>query len=829
MSTPRALWSATALAALLLIALAPDTYWLYVIAMVGISCLVGVGLNVLTGLSGQVSIGHSGFYLLGAYCAGILTTRYAVNFFIALPAAAALAALVGAALAAPALRVRGPYLAMVTIAFAIVVENVTIEWATLTGGFNGIQNIPKPALADHAFSLRELVFLTAALTALALWLYARLSASQWGHTMRAVRDSEVAAVSIGINPLAVRTLAFALSAALAGVAGALYGALSGFISPESFGFYQSILFLLVTILGGLGSVAGPLLGAATLVLLPELLASFSEYRLLFFGALLLLILWLAPDGIAGVLARRFATPAPNRSATGSTDSSAFLAEGAQPAPLEVCDIEISFGGIKALSALSVSARSGEVTAIIGPNGAGKTTLLNLIGGFYRPRRGAVRVGAMTLSGLAGFAIARAGVGRTFQATQLFSSLSALDNVRLAMLRGRSGSLWRAIANPHGDVRTGQRALDLLGFVGYRGNVDAPARDLPFVDRRLVETARALALRPQVLLLDEPAAGLNREDTGRLGDLVRQVADAGVKTLLVEHDMGLVMRISDRIAVLDAGTLIAHGTPAQVRNDPAVIRAYLGASGAAALGKRAAGEAGSEVVLQVAGLCAGYGRVRVLEDIELDVRRGELVAVIGANGAGKSTLMRALGGLLVPQAGSIRFLGDEICGRPAHALVAAGITMVPEGRQVFPELSVRDNIRLGAYRRKDAAVERDIELMLQRFPRLGERMASRAGLLSGGEQQMLAIARALMAQPKLLLLDEPSLGLAPRLIDELYSTLAKLRGEGVTLLLVDQLAALALAVADRAYVLETGRIVQHGPAAELRHDPAVERAYLGTVH
>ena len=829
MTLSRALWATCALVVIVLTAAAPNTYWLYVIAMVGISCLVGIGLNVLTGLSGQVSIGHSGFYLLGAYCAAILTTRYGVNFFVALALAGAGAAAVGTVLAVPALRVRGPYLAMITIAFAIVVENVTIEWASLTGGFNGIQNIAKPALGGYQFGMRELVFLTVALTAAALWFYAKLADSNWGRAMRAVRDSEVAAAAIGLNPLAIRTLAFALSAACAGVAGALYASLAGFISPESFGLYQSILFLLVTILGGLGTFAGPLLGAATLVLLPELLASFSEYRLLFFGILLLLILWLAPDGIAGALGRRFVTSAQWRAAAAGEQSLEFIRAGADAAALEVRDLGIAFGGVKAVTGIHLSAQSGCVTAIIGPNGAGKTTLLNLIGGFYKPQQGTVQIGARALTGLSNYAVARAGVSRTFQATQLFGTLSVLDNVRIALTRGRPGSLLRALVHADDDASAQSRALALLAFVEYRGDVNLRATDLPFVDRRLVEIARALATQPQVLMLDEPAAGLNREDTDRVGELIRRIADSGVKVLLVEHDMDLVMRISGHVAVLDAGNLIAQGSPAAVRSDPAVIHAYLGAAGAAAFTARSERGLGQAGMLRVSKLCVGYGKVDVLNNIDLEVGAGELVAVIGANGAGKSTLIRAISGLLRPTSGSIRFLDQEIAGWPPHAIVAAGVTTVPEGRQVFPELSVRDNIRLGAYNRKDGAVESDIDNMLERFPRLRERASSRAGLLSGGEQQMLAIARALMARPKFLLLDEPSLGLAPKLIDDLFLALAGVRDEGVTLLLVDQLAALALALADRAYVLETGSIVHHGAASALRHDPVVERAYLGAVH
>jgi branched-chain amino acid transport system ATP-binding protein len=275
-------------------------------------------------------------------------------------------------------------------------------------------------------------------------------------------------------------------------------------------------------------------------------------------------------------------------------------------------------------------------------------------------------------------------------------------------------------------------------------------------------------------------------------------------------------------VLDAGMRIASGTPAEVQRDPAVRKAYLGEERAKSAARRDA-EVG-EALLEVGKLAAGYGAEPVLKGIDLNLREREMIAVLGANGAGKSTLMRALSGLHRPVAGGIAFAREDIAQLPAHKVVARGVVLVPEGRQVFPELSVLDNLRLGAFLRK-AVLQSEIEGMLERFPRLRERQHQRAGLLSGGEQQMLAIARGLMAKPRLLLLDEPSLGLAPAVIDDLFAALDRLREEEATILLVDQMAGLALALADRAYVLEAGRIVAAGATSEIARDGALEKAYL----
>ena len=806
--------SPTAIAALLLIAasalgvgFAPNTYWLYVLGMAGCYTIVGYGLALLIGRAGQMSIGHAGFFAIGAYTQAILTTKYGWSFWPTLPAAVLIAALLGALLAAPSLRVRGPYLAMVTIAFGLVLENIIVEAEPLTGGFNGISNIEKPLIAGFEFGMRShvaLIVLCAALTGIG---YAWLAASRFGKRLEAARDAEPAARAIGINPVLVRTQAFAVSAGATGLAGALFAPMAGFISPDNFTLLQSILFLLLAILGGVGTLTGPAVGALVIAGLPELLASLAEYRLMIFGVLLLVILWLRPDGLASIYERATRRPHP----AGSGDAAralAWLAGGARDGTMQIRQLAIAFGGVKAVQDVSFDVSAGEVRGLIGPNGAGKTSLLNLIGGFYRATAGTVTRGTTALSQLPTHRLPAAGVARTFQAAQMFASLSVRDNLHLA--------LPSTLDARHID--------DLLALVGYQRDAALTAGDLPFVDRRLVEIARALACRPDTLLLDEPAAGLSAADKARLTRLLRQLADAGLKVLLVEHDVRMVMQACDRVAVLDGGRLIADGVPAEVRIKPEVVAAYLGAAEVEA---RSRGALSGEPLLQVAGLSAGYGTLPVLEDIALRVRQGEVVALVGANGAGKSTLMKALAGLL-PHQGSVRWVGAELGDTPAHQRVRAGLALVPEGRQVFAELSVADNLVLGGYTRSAAEREQTAAAMLHKFPRLQERHGQPAGTLSGGEQQMLALARALMSRPRLLLLDEPSLGLAPKLVAEVYTTLQDLAEEGTTLLLVDQFAQSALTVADHAYVFAGGRVSIEGDARILRAAPEIVSEYLGEV-
>lgn len=799
-----------------------DSYSLLVLTLVALTAVVGVGLNILIGLSGQISFGHVAFYGIGAYASALLTIA-GVPFALAVPMAGLLTALVGALLAIPAVRVSGPYLAMVTIAFGFIIHHGMMEWRSVTGGANGLMGIPSPEIGTLSPNV-GLALVAVALMVAAFAFYHRLFRSGWGRAIRAVKSSEIAGRSMGFNPLYTKTLAFSLSAMFAGIAGALLAPLMMFISPESFPFTQSILFVLAVIVGGAGTVFGPLLGAALIVLVPEMLSSMAEMRLLFFAGVLLGVLWIAPRGILGAIQKRWGRTereVPARSPDLALLKPFLTCDADAPEGLRVKDIGIRFGGVQAAEKVSFAAAPGSVTSIIGPNGAGKTTVLNMISGFYAPDAGSIELNSH-LEGLPAWKIARAGVARTYQTTQLFTEMSVLENLLAGMQRGRLQDCWRGE-----DANERKLAMNLLALVGYRGSVHTPAEDLPHVDRRLVEIARALAMRPRVLLLDEPAAGLSRADTDQVSRLLKTIAGYGIAVILVEHDMTMVMSVSDRILVLDSGHPIAWGEPDDVRGNPDVVRAYLGSTEYQAPPRPEPWDGSRDATLFVKDLVIDYGAAPVVEGVSLVVNPGELIAILGANGAGKSSILQAIAGLHSASGGEIVLNNTNIQRMDASAIASKGLALVPEGRQVFSELTVRDNLMMGAYSRADQhQVPEDIEAVLVRFPRLRDRIDSPAGLLSGGEQQMVAIGRGLMAKPAILLLDEPSLGLAPAMVAELYDALAALRDEGVTLLLVDQMANLALQVADRAYVLETGRIVHSGPAAELRNDPELEAAYLG---
>ncbi len=793
-----------------------DDYQALILGEVGIVVIIGVGLNVLIGLSGQISIGQVAFQAIGAYAVALVTARAPSLFWPALALGVGIAALCGFLLALPAMRLKGPYLAMITIAFAFVVEHGIIVGKTLTGGANGIAlgaGVPLPWGEAEVQAQAALIVLVAAASVLA---YAALARSRLGLALAAVRDSETAASAIGLNPVALKCVAFAIAAGLAGLAGGFFAPLVGFINPETFPLSASILDVLAVMLGGTGAVLGPVFGAVVVVLLPEMLAGLAEYRLLFVGGLLLIVLLIAPSGIAGVIARL----GPRRGARAMPDGpaldlAAFLGLGAGGGGLAAETLALAFGGLRAVDGFSAQFRPGAITALIGPNGAGKSTVLNLLSGFYRADAGRILLAGKAISRLGARKRARRGLARGFQTVLLFDGLSALDNVRVALPRTR----WRGVAPD-------EIARRLLARVGYDGDAAARAGSLGPRARRQVEIARALALRPRVLLLDEPAAGLTAAERVPLTRLLRDIAGAGVAVVLVEHDLGLVMGLSDQVVVLDQGRVIAAGRPDAVQADETVRAAYLGRKKTTPAAPRDAPARRRPVMLDVTGLAAGYGGAPVVEDISFTVAAGETLAILGANGAAKSTLLATIVGLLPPLAGSVAFEGATVTGLSAAALAARGLVLVPEGRQVFPELSVRDNLRLGAFARRAWPDDDELGAVFARFPRLAERARQRAGLLSGGEQQMLAIARGLLARPRLLMLDEPSLGLAPQVAERLFADLATLASEGLTMVVVDQMATLALGIADRAIVIENGRITRAGKAADLADDRDLAAAYLG---
>ena len=479
--------------------------------------------------------------------------------------------------------------------------------------------------------------------------------------------------------------------------------------------------------------------------------------------------------------------------------------------LSVENVTKQFGGLTALTDVALHVDQGEIVGVIGPNGAGKTTLFNIITGLYSPTKGRIFLNGKEITNLPPHKIAALGFGRTFQNIRLFAKMSVLDNVLVAMHSKTKSSLFDAIFHTprarREDKQCLARAEELLRLVDLWEERYEYASSLPYGKQRRLEIARALALDLSLLLLDEPAAGMNEQETQELLEIVRKLKQMNTTILLIEHDMKFVMNICERIYVLDYGRVIADGTPKEISPNQAVIDAYLG-------------------LLRVENLSVNYGSINALREVSFEVNQGEIVSLIGANGAGKTTIMNTVAALKEPSGGAIYFDDKDITRMPSQGRVAAGIVLSPEGRQVFSQFSVRDNLMMGGYLFKNSDNLKELEKVYDLFPRLKEREKQLAGTLSGGEQQMLAVARALMARPRLLLLDEPSMGLAPLIVKEIFNLIQRIHDTGTTVFLVEQNARAALKISDRAYVLETGKIALSGMASDLLQSEAVQKAYLG---
>jgi branched-chain amino acid transport system permease protein len=590
----------------------------------GLFCLTVVGLDLLTGIAGQVSLGQAGFMAIGGYTSAILAVHFGVPTLVGLIAGAAGSALVAAVLGVVCGRLRGMYLAIVTLAFGILVEAMA-NGLNITGGPSGIAGIPPFSVAGYSFdSDTRMFYLVWALVAVALVLSANLVRSNRGRILRAMHGDQVGARSLGLHVTRAKVAVFVISACMASVAGSLYASYFRYLSPDQVGSSESLTIITMLAIGGMGTLFGPLIGVALLTYLPLVSQSFANYSMLVTGILLVVFLRYLPAGIWGAvlegvarartgwpgLSARFsgragrAAPAvlataagPAESASGDRSADPLPAEEAAPAvegtvhtddgahrdglALEVRGLSKSFGGVAAVRDASFTVPEGSLTALIGPNGAGKSTMFNLVTNLYRSDAGEVILRGRPITGLRPDQITSLGLFRTFQTARVFPQLTVLDNVLVGGYRlGRAGYLAQSLRLRRCRQEERQmeaRARRLLEVMGLADRADQRAAVLPLAAQKYLELARALMARPSIVLFDEPAAGMNDAETAELGMILRAIRDTGHTVVVVEHNMSLVMDVCDQVVVMDAGTVIAAGSPQTVQNDPLVISAYFGAA------------------------------------------------------------------------------------------------------------------------------------------------------------------------------------------------------------------------------------------------------------
>ncbi|MGY4801396.1 branched-chain amino acid ABC transporter ATP-binding protein/permease [Teichococcus aerofrigidensis] len=799
---------------------------------VAIFAIAAMGLNILVGHTGLVSFGHGAWFGIGAYAAGILQRSLFPGDMLlpglgAVLVVAALACLAGLLI----LRRRGVYFSLLTLALTAMLFTIAFRWTSLTGGENGFGGITRYAALDSAALYYTAV---AAIGLGVVYLLWRFHSAPVGTVLVAIRENEQRARFLGYDTDRYKLLAFTLSASVTGLAGVLAAFNHRFASAEPIAIAFSGEMLAMVVIGGMRSFLGPALGALFYILFREFLSIYTANWLLVFGLLFVGFIVFSPDGLVGV-GRRLLAPfrrkevedaamSARRTVDPSPVPNRFVRPGVAQGPvLRVEGLEKSFGRIHAVRGVGFEMADRTLHALIGPNGAGKTTAFNLISGMFPPDKGRVMLDQRDITGFEPQRITRAGIGRSFQITNLFPGLSIEENLRLAIQARHAArfGLWHD-AREYDDMN--DDTATLLRWMGLAGIEKAEAGALSYGGQRLVDMAVAVATRPRLLLLDEPLAGLATAERARVGELIKRIS-ADIPVLLVEHDIDRVFALADRVTVMNDGEVLVDGTVEDARTDQRVQAVYLGSGTSAIAARPRTSSARPEDLLRLEGINTFYGKSHILQGVDLAVKQGEILALLGRNGAGKSTLLKSIMGIARPASGSMTLAGEEIAGLPADRIARRGIGFVPQGRGLFAGMSVAENLALGRLKRLTGAGEHwSEERVLEAFPRLRQRWRTPADALSGGEQQMVAVARALSGDTRLLLLDEPFEGLSPAVTEELFEAFDRLRKD-ISILIVDHNLDLALALSDSTVALERGAVTWRGESRLLRDDLDLRRKVL----
>lgn len=782
----------------------PDAYWFGLLTNLLLLAVAALGLDLLVGWAGQFSLAVGALFFAGSYIQAILTGLHDVDHGIALILTGTGTTVLSVALGLAALRISGFVYALLTVFVALLIPNVILTFESVTAGGRGI-TVPDLGIATADLGGPLALYVVASVVLFSAYGVQNLVLEgRLGIRFRTLAHSEVALAASGHRPAVVKFIAFALSGVFVGIAGGVQAHYLGYVGPGGDMLEVALLIFLAIVIGGQGSLAGPLLGTFLIFGLPELLTGMGESRVAVYASALLVVTAFLPGGLISLPVRRWTAklrpavgdPAPAAVRPGS--GRLQLHPSAPPEQLAVDSLWKRFDGVTAVAGVSLMLHPGEVLGIVGPNGSGKSTLLNLITGVYAADDGHVRLGDVSLDNRPDYGRAQAGVARTFQVPALPLELTG----------------WRAVAVgvrlPRGGGKAERRVRDMLSELGLSELADQQLSTIPHGQRRLLEIARALLQNPRYVLLDEPMAGLDEDDAARVTQLVRAATAQGLGFAVVEHHLDWVAAVADRVVVLDSGAVAAVGTPDEVA--PVVDRIVRGRGLSESITphlrrdeqRHAASDRDKLVVSEAA---FGYGGIPVLRDVSMVLEPGKLVGLVGPNGAGKSTLCRGLAGQLPAAAGRILHGGDDVTTLSEDSRARRGIVHVPEGRRLFSRMTVLENLRLGFVGSQMPTTEQDdeVERVLTMFPVLRERLHVTAASLSGGQQQMLALSQALVAGPSVLLIDEPTLGLSEGAALTLWDSLRALAEGDIALLIADEEEDRLVRDADICFRLDRGRL------------------------